>query len=80
MGPRNPDRRLRFHRIYKVDVEDTHGNISSRTLDVSTLTQYDWEDWKHVTKDTKNKAFADILQKKFKLREQHKSRGDNSPD
>ncbi|KAI9116050.1 hypothetical protein K1719_012980 [Acacia pycnantha] len=26
-----------------VDVEDKHGNISSRTLDVSTLTQYDWE-------------------------------------
>ncbi|KAI9089795.1 hypothetical protein K1719_029088 [Acacia pycnantha] len=32
----------------------------------------DAQDWKHVTKDTKDKAFTGVLQKKFKLREQHK--------
>ncbi|KAI9096842.1 hypothetical protein K1719_025825 [Acacia pycnantha] len=32
-------------------------------------------DWKSVTKETKNKAFSGVLQKKFKLREQHKRRG-----
>ncbi|KAI9071877.1 hypothetical protein K1719_046161 [Acacia pycnantha] len=28
---------------FVVDVEDRHGNISRRTLDVSALTQTDWE-------------------------------------
>ncbi|KAI9071130.1 hypothetical protein K1719_046907 [Acacia pycnantha] len=34
---------------------------------------YGMEKGKSVTKDTKNKAFSGVLQKKFKLREQHKS-------
>ncbi|KAI9070443.1 hypothetical protein K1719_047594, partial [Acacia pycnantha] len=32
-----------------------------------------------VTKDTKNKAFSGVLQKKFKLREQHKRHRDGTP-
>ncbi|KAI9111820.1 hypothetical protein K1719_017510 [Acacia pycnantha] len=38
-----------------------------------------FKDWKKVTKDTKNKAFTEVLQKKFKLREQHKRHADGTP-